>query len=222
MGTAASQITSLTIVYSTVYSDADQRKHLSSASLAFVRGMNSPHKWPVTRKMFPFHDMIMSQCCPCPNNKDPRIDVDKASSGHFRVGSMSNRRRVECICYLRGDNGEMSDQCLFPPGLCGFRTQKLACNKWNNALLTGNNDFGHSWVDSPVIFTRDCVTWENHGRTATNRYSQQTIHYSISQRLFKQNKTIYASVYENMEGFWLTFSFIIVMYETFLTSALML
>ena len=50
----ASQITSLTIVYSTVYSDADQRKHQSSASLAFVRGMqrwlvNSPHKWPVTR-----------------------------------------------------------------------------------------------------------------------------------------------------------------------------
>ena len=55
MGTIASQITSLTNVYSTVYSDADQRKHQSSASLAFVRGIhrrpvNSPHKWPVTRK----------------------------------------------------------------------------------------------------------------------------------------------------------------------------
>ena len=37
MGEIASQITSLTIVYSTVYSDADQRKHQSSASLAFVR-----------------------------------------------------------------------------------------------------------------------------------------------------------------------------------------
>ena len=37
----------------------------SSASLAFVRGIhrwpvNSPHKWPVTRKMFPFDDVIMS------------------------------------------------------------------------------------------------------------------------------------------------------------------
>ena len=58
MGAIASQITSLTIVYSTVYSDADQRKHRSSASLAFVWGIhrgpvNSPHKWPVTRKMFP-------------------------------------------------------------------------------------------------------------------------------------------------------------------------
>ena len=41
MGAITSQINSLTIVYSTVDSDADQRKHQSSASLAFVRG-NSP------------------------------------------------------------------------------------------------------------------------------------------------------------------------------------
>ena len=64
MGAMASQITSLTIVYSTVYLDADQRKHHSSASLAFVRGIhrksvNSPHKWPVSRKMSPFDDAIM-------------------------------------------------------------------------------------------------------------------------------------------------------------------
>ena len=37
MGTMASQITSFTIVYLTIYSGADQRKHQSSASLAFVR-----------------------------------------------------------------------------------------------------------------------------------------------------------------------------------------
>ena len=60
----ASQITSLTIVYSTVYSGADQRTHQSSASMVFVRGIhrspvNSPHKRPVTRKMFPFDDVIM-------------------------------------------------------------------------------------------------------------------------------------------------------------------
>ena len=64
MGAIASQMTSLTTVYSTVYSEADQRKHQSSASLAFVRGIhrgpvNSPHKWPVTRKMFPFDDVII-------------------------------------------------------------------------------------------------------------------------------------------------------------------
>ena len=61
MGALASQITSLTIVFSTVYSGAYQRKHQSSASLAFVRGMvNSPHQWPVTRKMFPIDDVIMN------------------------------------------------------------------------------------------------------------------------------------------------------------------
>ena len=65
MSAMASQITSLTIVYSTVYSGADQRKHQSPASLAFVSGVhrwpvNSPHKGPVTRKMFPFDHVIMS------------------------------------------------------------------------------------------------------------------------------------------------------------------
>ena len=60
----ASQITSLTVVYSIVYSGVNQRKHQTSASLAFVweihRGpVNFPHKWPVTRKMFPFDDVIM-------------------------------------------------------------------------------------------------------------------------------------------------------------------
>ena len=60
----ASQIISLSIVYSTVYSGTYEIKHQSSASLAFVRGIhrspvNSPNKEPVTRKMFPFDDVIM-------------------------------------------------------------------------------------------------------------------------------------------------------------------
>ena len=66
MDMMASQITSPTITYSTVYSGADQRKHQSSASLAFVRGIhqslvNSPHKWPVTQEIFPFDDVIMGK-----------------------------------------------------------------------------------------------------------------------------------------------------------------
>ena len=56
MDAIAFQITSITNVYSTVCSDADQRKHQSSASMVFV---NSPHKGPVTRKMFPFDDDII-------------------------------------------------------------------------------------------------------------------------------------------------------------------
>ena len=81
MGAIASQITSLMIVYSIVYSDADQRKYQSSASLAFVRGIhqgpvNSPHKWPVTRKMFPFDDIIMiSQAMTQPSATKIRLKI---------------------------------------------------------------------------------------------------------------------------------------------------
>ena len=50
--------------YSIVYAGVNQRKHLSAASLAFVRGIhrwpvNSPHKGPVTRRMLPCDDVIM-------------------------------------------------------------------------------------------------------------------------------------------------------------------
>ena len=66
MSAMASQITSFTIVYSTVYSGADQRKHQGSTSLAFVWG-NSPvtgefpaYQGPATHEMFPFDDVIMN------------------------------------------------------------------------------------------------------------------------------------------------------------------
>ena len=70
MDPMASQITSLAIVYSTIHSDADQRKYQSSTSLASEGGGGgvhrwpaySPHKWPVTRKIFPFDDVIMYVC----------------------------------------------------------------------------------------------------------------------------------------------------------------
>ena len=60
----ASQITSVSFVCLTVCSSAD-KKHQSSASLAFMKGIHrwtvdSPHKRPVTRKMFPFDDVIMN------------------------------------------------------------------------------------------------------------------------------------------------------------------
>ena len=64
MGAMASQISSLTIAYSSLYSRADQIKYQSSASQAFVQGIHrwpvsSPHKGQVTRKIFPFDDATM-------------------------------------------------------------------------------------------------------------------------------------------------------------------
>ena len=66
MRTMASQITSIGIAYSTLYSGADQRKHQSSAWLAFVRRLHrwrvkSPHNGPVMGKIFPL-DVIVSVC----------------------------------------------------------------------------------------------------------------------------------------------------------------
>ena len=92
MSAMASQTTSLAIVFPSVYSGADQRKHQSSASLAFARGIhrspvNSPHKWPVTRKMFPFDDVIMMStrfalCCGC-------VPVDFTHNDYF-TGTWKN------------------------------------------------------------------------------------------------------------------------------------
>ena len=66
MDMMASQNTSLTIVYSTIYSGTNQRKHQSSPSVAFVMGI---HRWPVNStckrasntEMFPFDDVILKK-----------------------------------------------------------------------------------------------------------------------------------------------------------------
>ena len=87
MGAMVSQIISVSSVYSTVCSGGDQRKNQSSASLAFVRGIhrrpvNSPHKEPVTRKMFPFDDVIMTRTPFC---RDLQQSVSSVySSGGYK------------------------------------------------------------------------------------------------------------------------------------------
>ena len=91
MGAMVSLITSLTSVYSTVHPDADQRKHQSSASLAFLWGIhrrpvNSPHKWPVNRKMFPFDDVTMTSS----ENSSPPYHVIHCRFGFYR-GVLSSR-----------------------------------------------------------------------------------------------------------------------------------
>ena len=103
MGTIASQISSLTIVYF----DADQRKYQSSASLAFVRGIHrgpviSLHKWPVTREMLPFDDVMMMMRDSAENIRPQSWSNGKQFAkyqgyaigckmiGAFRIGSVKN------------------------------------------------------------------------------------------------------------------------------------
>ena len=110
MGTIASQITRLTIVYSAIYPDAYQRKHQSSVSLAFVRGIhrgpvNSSHKWPVTRKMFPFDDVIML-------NEIVWISI-KISLKFVPKGSFNNiTALVQIMAWRRSDNKPLSETML--------------------------------------------------------------------------------------------------------------
>ena len=143
MGMMASQITSLTIVYTTVYSGADQRKHQSTASLAFVRGIhlwpvNSPHKWSVTWNMFPFDDVIISASNGRSPTRSMRIELavseleinvrrsmcELENMGIGRIGSLkqSLKPKIRCVytktnpCY-RPANGLVPDMasilCMF-------------------------------------------------------------------------------------------------------------
>ena len=72
MGAIASQITSLTIVYSIVYSNADQRKHQSSASLAFPRTNGQ-----LRRKCF----HLMTSSCKTTKTRDQSL--------HFKITTTS-------------------------------------------------------------------------------------------------------------------------------------
>ena len=131
MDAIASQITSLTIVYSTDYSDADQRKHQSSASLAFVRGIprgpvNSPHKWPITRKMFSFDDVIMNQTEFCINCVYVGISWEQI---HFQRLTAKQRTGI-CILYLwwvRNERSELRNNftCWFEK--CVWKTPPTDC-----------------------------------------------------------------------------------------------
>ena len=148
MGTIAFQITSLTIVCSTVYSGADQRKHQSSASLAFVWGIhrrpvNSPHKWPITRKMFPFDDVIM----------------DSLFIGHLNQCSKTFLSQ-QCIHSCRVRNGNHFIQAW-----------KHMINKWCLVYLTNTHSNGRDYLSmlgytmlfkGPHVFVV-CVGFYDHG-----------------------------------------------------------
>ena len=122
MTTMATQITSLTIVYSTVYSGPDQRKHQSSASLAFVRGIhrgpvNSPHKWPVTRKMFPFEDVIMVAGPLC-----------------HRWISLINASDTELWCFICAAPAQMVEQIIETSVIWDIIAPIMTSLEWENML----------------------------------------------------------------------------------------
>ena len=136
MGVMVSQITSLTIVYSNVYSGTDQRKLESSASLAFVWGIhwwpvNSPHKWPVTRKMFPFDDIIMYPVCPW-ESTNSAICVDR--QGQQGAGPHLN---IKTVFPRHGDSHVKDKKAVRPSYLWhgDLYTGKMKSLYWDDPLV---------------------------------------------------------------------------------------
>ena len=135
-----SQNTSLTIIYATVDSGADQWKHQSSAPLAYVWGIhrwpvNSLHKGPVTWKMFPFDDFIMrnllmylrvyspqNRRCKWARNHDEHKYVhNEIFSGERIIPSPSEEIHKSEACHYQPCNNNKSDRPSEPPPLSRLR-----------------------------------------------------------------------------------------------------
>ena len=168
MGTMASEITSLPIVSSTVYLGADQRKHQSSASLAFVRGIhrwpvNSPHKRPVTRKMFPDDDVIM-------DNKVWLLCMirgiyywhwyvirhGKSPRGRSIVSTLlSQIKNTSDVLFTVSDHGMVPIQCRIRCHIRSHNVSKARClfNFFPLALEIGRRS--NTAAEPPAKFERD-------------------------------------------------------------------
>ena len=102
MGAIAFQITSLTIVSSTAYSDADQRKHQSSASLAFVQRIHReagefPALWQMASdaEISPFNDVIIKI-----TRRTPRVPTSPCLIwGRWNRNSLAIRQTVYFECF---------------------------------------------------------------------------------------------------------------------------
>ena len=119
MSAMVSQITSASIVYSTVCSGADQRKHQNSASLAFVRGIhqwpvNSSHKGSVTRKCFHLMTSSWLQIAdldlltlgyPSPLVQRDKLKRNSNQSAMVFMGKCSKKSPAKSRIYCLGLNG---------------------------------------------------------------------------------------------------------------------
>ena len=154
MSATVSQITSLTIVYSTVYSGTDQRKHQSSASLAFVQEIHrwpvySPHKGPVTWKMFPFDDVIMI----------------------MRYKSYQHRESTAGTCLFSSCERKVSYILWYSYLIAVLRTINLHVPTWHHLLLwvhaANMASAGHDTGDVttiPALLSRSTIPegqWQN-------------------------------------------------------------
>ena len=161
MTTIASQITSLTAVYSTVYSDADHRKHQSSASLAFVRGIHRDRWIPRTKASYAENVSIWwrhhdSEWCTYPNPTaavDDNAIISVSSVTQLRCAASPAAGPIEC----RLTRGSLTTHCpgVFTAGWLDFLYQdqlqqtvyradsRYAPSQWETVLLCSD---GSHWL----------------------------------------------------------------------------
>ena len=151
MSAIASQITSLTIVYSTVYPGADQSKHQSSASLAFVWGIrrgpvNSPHKWPVTRKMFPFDDVIMKHLSRLINKTKL---FNEAISQQIKLHVIYMNYATQLAKDDLKNNLNDFTTCIGLIWLISYSAVHSTCNCYGKVIFAPSHDDVLKWKHSP-------------------------------------------------------------------------
>ena len=142
------QITSVAIVWSTICSGADQRKHQSSASLAAVRGIHrwpveSPHKGPVTREMFSFDDVIMQRWYMYALCLTPSRHQARACNHDDQVSDIMRRMKIYfCVQHEPGDhpgylqhfNQQRSFKRIFHAYLCTLFWRQMRFDLPHNCL----------------------------------------------------------------------------------------
>ena len=137
----ASQITSLTVVYSTVYSDTDQRKHQSSASLAFVWRIHRDRWIPRTKSQLRgkcFHLMTSSWLWLCPHV----MSIGSIDFGHFYFSKIHHLTEKKTQ-YLQ------QYECI---------PIKFLWNLPKNSCVTGNQQYGNYRMHFGVTYIKLSVS----------------------------------------------------------------
>ena len=163
MTTMASQFTSLTVVYSTVYSDADQRKHQSSASLAFVWGIHRDRWIPRTKGQLRgkcFH--LMTSSCDEPNWTGVEfIDVSSScfTSRHISYFTKYFIYALHPI-HISDKSPTVSCQCLWDLQYGSKYKQIHHCNNANPCLVKQKTAFVFDWKKASPSYAEAFVNKE--------------------------------------------------------------
>ena len=203
----ACQITSLAIVCAAVYLGADQRKYQSCVSLAFVRGIhrwpvNSPHKWPVARKTFPFDDVIMFQVVSSPFTRKPKYVKPKYCrcvrlvTGWLGIPFTCTGKQNFAVSLkqvsLAAQNCELDvwasiilcfTHILPVPHTCASQSDQYWFRQWLVAYSAPNDYLNQCRVDVNWTF-RNKITWN------LNRNAKLFVHKNAFENIFSEMAAI--------------------------------